>query len=99
MADSDDPFDIPFGDDDDDDPPSKTPDGKLTLAAQTMFEENKAVLFVDLLGFSRLTLKWPVLRDQFWIMDRPNRKDFLRVRLEAAGNNRLIEPTCTSTWR
>jgi hypothetical protein len=91
MAESDNPFDLPTVEDDDDDPPSRTPDGKLTLAAQTMFEKDKAVLFVDLLGFSRLTLKWPVLRDQFWIMDRPNREDFLRVRLESTGDNRLIE--------
>ena len=49
------------------------------------------MLYVDLLGFSNLTLKWPVLRDDFWIMDRPNREDFLRVRLESTGSNRLIE--------
>jgi hypothetical protein len=71
--------------------PAYNQDGKLTLFAQTTFEEDKAVLFVDLLGFSRLTLKWPVIKDQFWLLDRPSEQDFLRVRLEATGNNRLRE--------
>jgi hypothetical protein len=91
MSDSDDPF-LPVDDGDEgDDPSARAPDGKLTLAAKTTFEESKAVLFVDLLGFSRLTIKCPVIRDDFWIMDRPNRADFLCVRLEATDNNRLIE--------
>jgi hypothetical protein len=85
---NDDPFNNPT---DDEDLPSHDSEGRLSLVAQTMFEEDRAVLFVDLLGFSRLTLKWPVVKDQFWLLDRPNKQDFLRVRLESTGNNRLIE--------
>jgi hypothetical protein len=36
-------------------------------------------------------LKWPVLEDEFRVLDRPDPEDFLRVRLESVGNNRLIE--------
>jgi hypothetical protein len=90
MADNGDPFDLgPLTDDDD--PPARDAQGRLTREARTYMEENKAVLFVDLLGFSRLTLKWPVLRNEFWLMDRPNREDFLRARLESMGENKLIE--------
>ena len=54
-------------------------------------EDYRAVVFVDLLGFSDLTLKWPVIEDEFRVLDRPNKIDFLGVRLESVGNNRLIE--------
>jgi hypothetical protein len=48
-------------------------------------------LFVDLLGFSNLTLKWPIVEEHFRLLDRPNKENFLSVRLNAAGNDRLIE--------
>lgn len=53
--------------------------------------ETKAVVYVDLLGFSALTEACPVDADDFAVLDRPNKEDFLRVKLESVGNNRLIE--------
>ncbi len=53
--------------------------------------DDKAVLFVDLLGFSVLTQECRVDEGDFAVLDRPNRNDFLGVRLESVGNNRLIK--------
>ena len=53
--------------------------------------DEKAVLYVDMLGFSALTEKFPVETADFAVVDRPNKKDFLRVKFEALGNNKLIE--------
>lgn len=53
--------------------------------------DEKAVLFVDMLGFANLTEQCSVDVDDFAELDRPNPNDFLTVRFESVGNNKLIE--------
>ena len=53
--------------------------------------DEKAVLFVDMLGFSNLTEQCSIEEEDFAELDRPNPKDFLRVRFEAVGENKLLE--------
>jgi hypothetical protein len=48
--------------------------------------DEKAVLFVDMLGFANLTEQCSVEQDDFAQLDRPNPRDFLGVRIDAVGN-------------
>jgi hypothetical protein len=52
--------------------------------------DQKAVLFVDLLGFGALTESCVVDSEVFAVLDRPNENDFLRVRWESIEMNRLV---------
>jgi len=80
--------DDPFASDDDEDDGCEEPPEPQLFA----YEENKrVVVFADMLGFSKLTLKHSIEPDVFLELQRPGNVAFLRASLEDAHANLLSE--------